>query len=65
MKIMFMMNSLMNLQKFVGSEMNMWIISFKSYAYLHRFPENDKPSDQLILNWFSYLVSISERVQSG
>jgi hypothetical protein len=27
----------------------------------HRFPENDKPSDQLISNWFSYLVSDPER----
>jgi hypothetical protein len=27
----------------------------------HRFPEDDKPSDQLILNWFSYLISDLER----
>jgi hypothetical protein len=27
----------------------------------HRFPENDKPSDQIISNWFSYLVSDLER----
>jgi len=26
-----------------------------------RFPKNDKPSDQLISNWFSYLVYDPER----
>jgi hypothetical protein len=29
------------------------------------FPESDKPSDQEIFDWFSYLVSIPERGQFG
>ena len=28
-----------------------------------RFPENDKPLDQLISNWFSYLVYDLERCE--
>jgi len=27
----------------------------------HKFPKNDKPSDQIISNWFSYLVYDLER----
>jgi hypothetical protein len=30
-----------------------------------RFPESDKPSDQEIFDWFSYLVSIPEGCDLG
>ena len=58
MKIIFMTNILMNLQKSIGLKTNIWMKSFRFMQIYCRFLESGKPSGQEILNWFSYLVSI-------
>jgi len=52
-------NELKEICRFGNEFVDNFFLRFMHFC--HRFPKNGKPSDQLILNWFSYLVFDLER----